>query len=124
MDPTPVSRVLAALGALNALLSIGMGAFAAHALKARLPERSLQLVETAARYQMYHALGLVLLAVLLGQGVRVSGPAWLMLAGIVLFSGSLYGIGVLGLPLGPVTPLGGLCFLASWAWVAVAALKH
>lgn len=112
------------LGALLAGLAVAAGAFGAHALRARLEPSQLQVFETAARYQMYHGLGLILVGVLSDR--RPSRPltvaAWLFLAGIVLFSGSLYALTLSGVrSLGAVTPLGGVCFLAGWVAVSAAA---
>ncbi len=116
-------RLWTLLGALNALFSVAAGAFGAHALKARLPEDLLAIFETGARYQMYHALGLI--AVGLVAQTRPSslltGAGWAMLLGIVLFSGSLYTLALTGVRgLGAITPLGGLGFLAGWLLLAVA----
>ena len=114
------------VGAVNAFLSVGAGAFGAHALKARLPQDLQVIFETGARYHMYHALALV--AVGLFGTVRPSAlleyAGWAMLAGIVLFSGSLYALALSGVRvLGAITPLGGLGFLAGWALFAVAAWR-
>lgn len=116
-------RLAAFLGALNAFIAVAAGAFGAHALRARLEPERLAVFETGARYQMYHALGLFAAAWLLSKGAPARASAWLMLAGIVLFSGSLYALALSGVrALGAVTPVGGLCFLAAWALLAWAAL--
>ncbi len=117
-----MDRVFAAFGALSALLAVAAGAFGAHALRARLTPELLAAFETGARYQMYHALALVLMATTAARwpvpAIRVAG--WLFVAGTVLFSGSLYGYALTQARwLGPVTPLGGLCFLAGWAALAL-----
>lgn len=120
------ARGWAVLGAVNAFLSVAAGAFGAHALRARLPADLLAVFETGARYEMYHALGLLAVAWLVGQapGWQAHAAGWLLLAGIVLFSGSLYALALTGVrTLGAVTPLGGLAFLAGWvlfAWAALA----
>lgn len=116
-------RLWIVLGAVNAFLSVAAGAFGAHALKARLAPDLLTIFETGARYHMYHALGL--LAIGLVAQARpsplLSGAGWAMLAGILLFSGSLYVLALTGVrALGAITPLGGLGFLAGWALLAVA----
>jgi len=102
---------------------VALGAFGAHALKARLEAAQLATWSTAVEYHLLHAIALLALA-LYGKatGRAVQPSAALFVAGIVLFSGSLYAL-ALGGPrwLGPVTPLGGLCFLAGWialAWLA------
>ena len=108
-------------GALMAGLAVAMGAFGAHALKARLSPDLLQVFETGVRYQMYHALGLLAVAVACDRWPQLNFNlvGWLMVAGIVLFSGSLYALCLTGVRmLGAITPLGGLCFLAGWAVMA------
>jgi uncharacterized membrane protein YgdD (TMEM256/DUF423 family) len=103
-------------GALGAL-GVAAGAFAAHGLRAHLAPRMLDVFETGARYQMYHALALLAVGLLL---TRRSHPAltvagWLFAAGVVLFSGSLYLLAVTGARwLGAITPAGGLAFIAGW----------
>ena len=109
------------VGALTCGLAVVAGAFGAHALKERLTPDKLEVFETAVRYQMFHGLGLLALAALQRAGVTgLDRPAWCLLGGVVLFSGSLYGL-VFGGPrwLGPVTPLGGLLFVAGWVWLAL-----
>ncbi|MBZ4421971.1 DUF423 domain-containing protein [Myxococcus sp. RHSTA-1-4] len=114
------------LGAVNAFLSVAAGAFGAHALKARLPQDLQVIFETGARYHMYHALGLLAVG-LLGHfrpSPLLSGAGWSMLAGIVLFSGSLYVLALSGIrALGAITPLGGVSFLAGWLLLALAAWR-
>ncbi|MGR9045606.1 MAG: DUF423 domain-containing protein [Gammaproteobacteria bacterium] len=110
------------LGALSALIAVAMGAFGAHALKAVLSAGMLDVYKTGVTYQMWHALGLCGIAM-----VRQRTPAssllkwagWLMFAGIVLFSGSLYLLTLLNLKwLGMITPVGGLAFLTAWSLLA------
>jgi uncharacterized membrane protein YgdD (TMEM256/DUF423 family) len=114
------------LGAILGGLSVAAGAFGAHALRAQLEPRMLEVFETAARYQMYHALALVAAAWLYQQ---TEAPAaqfagWAFLAGILLFSGSLYAMALTGVRgLGAITPLGGVAFLVGWASLAIAALR-
>lgn len=102
----------------SAFLSVAMGAFGAHALKAVLSPEMLAVYKTAVTYQMWHALGLGLTAILRAQnpGSRlIIYSGWLMFSGIVLFSGSLYILSLSGIKwLGMITPLGGVCFLAAW----------
>jgi len=120
-----VSRGLLALGALFAALAVGAGAFAAHGLRGVLPGAALALVETAARYQMYHALGM-LAAGLWPRPSRLAAAAGVLFAaGIVLFSGSLYALALSGARgLGAITPLGGAAFIAGWLALAAAALAR
>ena len=120
-------RIFFATGALLAMVSVAAGAFAAHGLKARLTPDMLGVFETAARYQMYHAIALVLCAV---GWVRWPGPAvalagGLFLVGILLFCGSLYVLSLSGVRwLGAVAPFGGAAWLAGWAALAWGALRH
>lgn len=119
-----MARWWLALGAFNALISVAAGAFAAHALKSRLTPDMLGVFETGARYQMYHALGLLAVGLLALQGRRVNAAGWVMLAGIALFCGSLYALALTGVRLlGAITPLGGLCFLAAWLVFGIGALR-
>ena len=115
-------RGFALAGALSAALAVLAGAFGAHALRARVPLDLLTAFETGARYQMYHALGLLAVALLVERvphgGVRAAG--WLFIAGTVLFSGSLYALTLTGVrTLGAVTPFGGICFIAGWVALAI-----
>ncbi|HEX2685252.1 MAG TPA: DUF423 domain-containing protein [Kofleriaceae bacterium] len=109
-----------ALGALNAAIAVGAGAFAAHGLRDRLEARALEIFETGARYQMYHAVAIILAGMLvtLGANRGAHTAGWLFQAGIVLFSGSLYALALTGLRgLGAITPLGGIAFMAGWLWL-------
>ncbi len=104
------------LGAVSGFCGVALGAFGAHALRERLSPELLAVFETAVRYQMFHALALLGVALL---APRASVAGWLFVAGTVLFSGSLYGLALSGSRwLGAVTPVGGLCFLAGWAALA------
>lgn len=106
------------LSALSAFLAVTMGAFGAHALKAVLSADMLAVYKTAVTYQMWHALGLGLIAILRNQHSHSSllkYAGWLMFSGIILFSGSLYLLSLSGIKwLGMVTPIGGICFLSAW----------
>lgn len=121
------SHWIIAAGALFAMLAVIIGAFAAHGLQPMLSAYALDLVETGARYQMYHALGLVLVGVL--SMFPDFSAAWLKLAagafglGIVVFSGSLYILALSGMSgWGAVTPFGGVAFIFGWFAMAVAVL--
>lgn len=121
-------RLFAMIGALSAGLAVAAGAFGAHALRAKVELRLLEVFETGARYQMYHALALFAVAWLVGQGGRMVGPAsaagWCFVAGTLLFSGSLYAMTFTGIrALGAITPLGGVGFIAGWVLLAVAASR-
>jgi uncharacterized membrane protein YgdD (TMEM256/DUF423 family) len=120
------TRLFVVLGALSALLSVAAGAFAAHGLRQRLSPEQLTIFETAARYEMYHALGLLAVAGAAGRwpGAAVVSAGALFVVGTVLFSGSLYLLALTGTRwLGAITPFGGLAFLAGWAALAWAALR-
>jgi uncharacterized membrane protein YgdD (TMEM256/DUF423 family) len=110
------------LGAISAFIAVLAGAFGAHALRATLAPDLLQVFETGARYQLFHALALILVGLALGRtprrALRAAGA--LFVAGTVLFSGSLYALALTGVrALGAITPLGGLCLLAGWIAMAL-----
>lgn len=108
-----------ALGALNAAIAVGAGAFAAHGLRQKLDARALEVFETGARYHMYHALALILVGAIATSTPRAGVAGWLFQAGIVLFTGSLYALTLTGTKgLGAITPIGGVAFLAGWLWLA------
>jgi uncharacterized membrane protein YgdD (TMEM256/DUF423 family) len=116
------ARVLGVLGAVAGGLAVAAGAFGAHALRASLAPDRLQVFETAARYQLFHALALFGVALALDRGAagafRAAG--WLFVAGEVIFPGSLYALALTGVRTwGAVTPLGGLCYLAGWGALAL-----
>ena len=114
------------LGALSALIGVGMGAFGAHGLKAVLTPEMLAVYKTGVTYQMWHALGLILIAILLqqGRGKLLIWAGWLMFGGILLFSGSLYLLAILSVKwLGMITPIGGVLFLLAWVYVLLFAYK-
>jgi len=116
-----MARTFWRLGCIFGFLGVAAGAFGAHALRARVPADLLAVFETGARYQMYHALALLAVALIASRApsgaVRAAG--WLFTAGIVVFSGSLYALALTGVRvLGAVTPIGGLCFLAGWVALA------
>jgi uncharacterized membrane protein YgdD (TMEM256/DUF423 family) len=119
-----LSRLFLILGALSGFLSVAAGAFGAHALRDRLADNYLAVFETAARYQMYHALALLAVGLLMYRwpGPSLQWAGWLFVAGTVLFSGSLYTLALTGTRwLGAITPLGGVAFLAGWICLAVSA---
>jgi len=115
------------IGALAGFLAVAFGAFGAHWLRRSLSPEMLAVFETAVRYQMYHALALLLTAAAIGRigDVRLLAVAgWCFTAGIVLFSGSLYALALTGVTiLGAITPLGGLAFLLGWGCLIVFALR-
>jgi uncharacterized membrane protein YgdD (TMEM256/DUF423 family) len=114
------------IAAINGALAVAAGAFGAHALQGRLDAHAMQVFETGARYHMYHALamGLAAFAIRGGAALSAQAAAIFFLAGIVLFSGSLYLLALTGTrALGIVTPFGGLSFLIGWAALAFAATR-
>jgi uncharacterized membrane protein YgdD (TMEM256/DUF423 family) len=116
-----MDRLFFTLGSLSAFIAVGLGAFGAHALKARLDPDLLAVFETGVRYQMYHAFALLAVgwAATRWPGAALSASGWLFVAGTLLFSGSLYVLSLTGVRwLGAVTPLGGLAWLAAWLCLA------
>jgi len=107
-------------------LGVGLGAFGAHGLKARVSAEMVAIWETGARYHVMHALALLATgwACERWPGTWANSAGWLFVAGIAVFSGSLYALAVTGVRgLGAITPIGGLCFIAGWACLAMAALR-
>lgn len=121
-----MTRIFLAIAAILGGLSVAAGAFASHALREKLSERALQIFETAARYQMYHALALLLVALLLSRAEfpqpSLIAAGWAFIIGIAIFSGSLYALSLTDIKvLGAITPLGGAAFIAGWGCLAIAA---
>jgi uncharacterized membrane protein YgdD (TMEM256/DUF423 family) len=120
-------RTFLLIGALSGVVGVALGAFGAHGLRSRLSPEMLAVFETGVRYHMYHALAIIGVASIAErwQASRlVLASGWLFLAGIVLFSGSLYLLATTGVrTLGVITPLGGVAFLLAWACLAVAAIR-
>ncbi|RDU37435.1 DUF423 domain-containing protein [Neobacillus piezotolerans] len=116
------------IGAVNAFLAVALGAFGAHGLEGRLAPKYLEIWKTGVHYQMFHAAGLLIIGILAGKvqaGSLFTTAGWLMLAGIVLFSGSLYVLSLTKISvLGAITPLGGVAFLAAWVLITVGAAKY
>jgi uncharacterized membrane protein YgdD (TMEM256/DUF423 family) len=113
------------LGAVAAFLAVVLGAFGAHALRGRLSPEMLAVFQTGVQYHMYHALALILVSAIMGRmsGWLIQTAGWCFVAGIVLFSGSLYLLAATGVTiLGAITPIGGLAFLVGWACLAFAAI--
>ncbi len=137
-----MDRAFLVLGGLFGLIGVALGAFGTHALRRRVPAERLATFETGVRYQLWHALALFAVVFVrsagpLGRGASFYAPlvlgrnanpfaaigGWLFVAGIVLFSGSLYALALTGEPRwGMVAPVGGACLLAGWAGVVLAAL--
>ena len=113
-------------GSISGFLAVALGAFAAHGLQSRVGPAEIAAFETGARYQMYHALALLAVAwvVTQGGGISATVAGWAFVIGTILFSGSLYYLGLTGSrALVMVTPVGGLAFLAGWAALAAAGLS-
>jgi len=120
-----MDKTLLLVGAVAGFLAVALGAFGAHGLRARLSPDMLAVFETGVRYQMYHALAILIVGLILGRldGWMFRAAAWAFTAGIVLFSGSLYLLALTGVTiLGAITPIGGLAFLIGWGLLAVAAV--
>jgi uncharacterized membrane protein YgdD (TMEM256/DUF423 family) len=116
------------LGGLNAFIAVALGAFGAHGLEGKLSERMLEVWKTGVTYHMFHAMGLILIGLLVSKFPNASSfttAGWVMLVGIILFSGSLYALSTTGIKVfGPITPIGGLAFLIAWVFVMIGAVKY
>jgi len=127
--PARLMRLPLVAGALFALLAVMAGAFGAHGLRNLVSERGLEVFQTAVTYQMYHALALLLVAALsavalLPQSLLAFASGFFV-AGILLFSGSLYVLALTDVHwLGPVTPVGGACFMVGWILLVIAGLRR
>ena len=121
------SQLAMILAALFGGSGVMLGAFGAHGLRGRVEDRLLETFQTAVQYQQTHALALLLVAVLalnLGRSLALDIASWAFVAGVLLFSGSLYGLVLTDMKwLGPVTPLGGVCFIAGWIALLVAGIS-
>jgi len=121
------AKIFLLLGSLAMMIAVGLGAFGAHGLKDRLAADMLAVYRTGVEYHVYHALGLLavgMIAAHLPESDLVKWSGWLMTAGIVLFSGSLYLLALTGTRwLGAITPVGGAAWIVAWALLAAAILK-
>jgi uncharacterized membrane protein YgdD (TMEM256/DUF423 family) len=124
---SPTAKLFLILGGINAALVVLLGAFGAHGLKARMTAEMLAVYQTGVHYHLFHALGLIavgLVATQISDSAYLKWSGWLMLAGIILFSGSLYVLSVSGLRwLGMITPFGGVSFIAAWILFVLAIVK-
>lgn len=122
-----MTRIFLAIASTLGGISVVLGAFASHALKDKLSDRALEIWETGTKYQMYHALALILVALLISRfpdSILLVVAGYAFVAGVAIFSGSLYALSLSGIKwLGAITPLGGAAFIIGWACLAVAALK-
>jgi uncharacterized membrane protein YgdD (TMEM256/DUF423 family) len=117
------------LGAILLGLAVVLGAFGAHGLRGRLDAYSMGIYEKAVFYQFIHALGLLIVPLFTRAGVLAETSTawicWLLLAGVLIFSGTLYLLAVTGVRiLGAITPIGGLCFIAAWFLLAFYLLRR
>ena len=118
-------KVFIILGALNAMMAVGTGAFGAHGLEGKLSDKYMSIWEKATTYQMYHGLGLLVIVLISGTtSINVNWAGWLLFFGIVFFSGSLYFLALTQVRiLGAITPIGGVLFIIGWLVLVIATLK-
>ncbi len=127
-----MQKIFLTYGSIFGILGVILGAMGAHALKSQLSSEQLVSYETGVKFQMYHAIALILIALLIdkldNKSLRYSG--YFFIAGVFLFSGSVYLLSlknVLGIEnwtfLGPITPFGGVCFIIGWIFILIAAIK-
>ncbi|MGG2063345.1 MULTISPECIES: DUF423 domain-containing protein [unclassified Bacillus (in: firmicutes)] len=119
-------KIFFLLGCIAAALSVALGAFGAHGLEGKISAKMLEVWKTGVTYQMFHAVGLFVVALLMDkiQSSLVSAAGWCMVAGIILFSGSLYALSTTGMKFfGPITPLGGVAFIVGWILLGTAVVK-
>lgn len=120
-------KIFVLMGSVSALLGVALGAFGAHGLKSKVTIEMLKVWETAVLYHLIHALALILIGILcylMPEINSIRHAGWAILVGTLLFSGSLYLLVVTGSkPLGIITPLGGVAFLAGWLLLAIAVWK-
>ncbi|EIT83694.1 membrane protein [Fictibacillus macauensis ZFHKF-1] len=121
-------KIFFILGALFCALAVALGAFGSHGLEGKLSAKMIEVYKTGVQYHMYHALGILavgFLAMKIGTPSSLVWSGWLMVIGIILFSGSLYILSTTGITkLGMITPLGGVAFIVGWVLFIVAAVKH
>ena len=122
----PTAKLFLTLGSISGALAVMIGAFGAHGLKDKLCEQMLTVYKTGVEYHFYHTLALlgIGLFALHYKSALLTASGWSMVAGIVLFSGSLYALSISGIKiLGAITPIGGLCFIAGWLLLVFAIQK-
>ncbi|HUH94525.1 MAG TPA: DUF423 domain-containing protein [Casimicrobiaceae bacterium] len=121
------ARLCVIAGAIALAAGVVLGAFGAHAIKGRIGAESFSIYQTAVQYHFWHALGLLGVGILMAQwpgAQTLAWSAWLLIAGLILFAGSLYALALTGAAwLGAIAPFGGAAFIAAWLVVAWAALK-
>lgn len=122
----PTAKLFLSLGSISGALAVMIGAFGAHGLKDKLTAEMLPIYKTGVEYHFYHTLALLVIGVvaLHCKSALLTASGWSMVTGILIFSGSLYALSISGIKvLGAITPIGGLCFIAGWVLLAIAALK-
>ncbi len=122
-----MQKLFLTIGSLAMALAVGLGAFGAHGLKSILTDEMMNIFETGVKYHFYHAIGLLIVGLItqsLPDSSLLKWSGWLMVGGILIFSGSLYVLATTGIKwLGAITPIGGLCFITSWILMALAICK-
>lgn len=122
-----MQKLFLTIGSIAMALAVMLGAFGAHGLKSRLTEEMIGIFETGVNYHFYHAIGLLILGLIAGylpDSSLLKWSGWLMIAGILIFSGSLYILSTSGTRwLGAITPIGGLCFISAWILLTIAVWK-
>ena len=121
-----MTQIFLGVGAILGGLSVAAGAFGAHALRQKLSERAIEIFQTGVHYQMYHALALLLVALLLSRAEvaqsTLVAAGFSFIIGVVIFSGSLYTLSLTNIKwLGAITPVGGVAFMVGWGCLAIAA---
>ncbi|WP_059104197.1 DUF423 domain-containing protein [Shouchella shacheensis] len=123
-----MARLFLFIGSIVMAASVVIGAFGAHGLEGRLSTRMMENYQTGVQYHMIHGLGILAVGLLMtrvGSTGLLSGSGWAFLAGVVLFSGSLYVMALTGMTkLGAITPIGGLAFIVGWVLLGIAALRQ
>ncbi|MGG3999225.1 DUF423 domain-containing protein [Anoxybacillus kestanbolensis] len=118
-------KLFTMIASISAALCVALGAFGAHVLEGKIPERYMDIWQKAVQYQMFHTIGLFLVALFATKWPNVTPAGWFMVAGIILFSGSLYILSLTQIKiLGAITPLGGVSFIIAWLLLAYIAIKH
>jgi len=122
-----MAKFYLALGSINAILVVLIGAFGAHGLKAKLTVENMAIFQTGVQYHFYHAVGLILVGLIawhIPTSPYLRWSAWLMIMGIILFSGSLYALSITNIRwLGIITPFGGVAFILAWLMLTIGIVK-
>ncbi|RKX42208.1 MAG: DUF423 domain-containing protein [Verrucomicrobia bacterium] len=122
----PTAKLFLSLGSISGALAVMIGAFGAHGLKGKLTEEMLAIYKTGVEYHFYHTFALLAIGLVAMhyKSALLTASGWSMAAGILLFSGSLYGLSTTGVrTLGAITPIGGLLLIVGWVLLALAVIK-